>query len=929
MIPRATYRVQFGKKFGFDDAAELAPYLAQLGISHLYASPYLQARSNSKHGYDITDHNSLNTELGGYDAFQRMVRALRENGLEHILDYVPNHMGVGGADNPLWLDVLEWGEDSRYARWFDVDWSSHPEYLNGKLLVPFLAEQYGAELEAGHIELKFDAEHGEFNIWLYDTHKLPVSPLTYPEILGHGNGELGKLADEFAALVNRRTELTSSANRLKSELAQSVATNDGVRSALESSLNRFRGAVGDLQSWSALDALIRQQYWRPSHFRVAADDINYRRFFNISELAGIRMELPEVFEHTHRLVSELLKEGSLQGLRIDHVDGLLDPREYLERLRGKAGPSLYLVVEKILAHHENLREDWPVEGTTGYEFCGQVTGLLVDGTAEDAFTRFYREFTGEWQAFPEIVRECKIKIMENEMRSELEALSREAVRVARQNPRTTDFTQNILCRALKETIACFPVYRTYVDGARCDETDERYIHWAITQATKNEQEVDASVFAFLEKLLSGKLAEQPGIGFDRRAVIRCAMKAQQLSGPVMAKGLEDTAFYRYNRFVARNEVGSSPEQFAFSLASFQKANQLRAEKWPHTLLATSTHDTKRGEDARARLAALSLVPEEWAGKVASWSRILRARRGDVEGTAPPARNDEYLFYQNLMASWPAELCPPLALESTKLAEYSERLQGAMTKSLREARVHSNWISPDTAYENAVTEFIRDALNPEVSGTFLENFLPFQERVAQMGVHNSLVQLVLKMTSPGVPDFYQGSELWDLNLIDPDNRRAVDFAARRHLLESVRETSATDRASSLAGLFKNWHDGRIKLALLAVLLNFRREHGELFEGGAYEPLSCKDCEDARVCAYLRTTDREVCLVVTSLDARLQSDDYRGIKLDLGTQAGVIHWRDAITGASLHAEDGAMDVAELFACLPVAVLKPIHGLQASTS
>jgi len=387
MIPRATYRVQFGKEFGFDDAAALAPYLAQLGISHLYASPYLQARSNSKHGYDITDHNSLNTELGGYDAFQRMVRALRDNGLEHILDYVPNHMGVGGADNPLWLDVLEWGEDSRYARWFDVDWNSHPEYLNGKLLVPFLADQYGAELEAGRIELKFDAERGEFNVWPYDTHKLPVSPLTYAEILGNGTGELRKLADEFAGLENHRMDLLSNTNRLKSELAQSVAASNEVRSALGSALKRFRGRAGDLDSWSVLDALIHKQYWRPSHFRVAADDINYRRFFNISELAGIRMELPEVFEHTHRLVFELLREGSLQGLRIDHVDGLSDPKEYLAQLRARVMTPFYLVVEKILAHHETLREEWPVEGTTGYEFCSQVTGLLVDGTSEDAFTQ--------------------------------------------------------------------------------------------------------------------------------------------------------------------------------------------------------------------------------------------------------------------------------------------------------------------------------------------------------------------------------------------------------------------------------------------------------------------------------------------------------------------------------------------------------------
>jgi (1->4)-alpha-D-glucan 1-alpha-D-glucosylmutase len=929
MIPRATYRVQFGKAFGFDDAAALAPYLGQLGVSHLYASPYLQARSNSKHGYDITDHNSLNPELGGHDAFRRMVRAFRENGLEHILDYVPNHMGVGGADNPLWLDILEWGEDSKYARWFDVDWNCHPEYLNGKLLVPFLADQYGAELEAGHVALKFDAEHGEFAVWLYDTHKLPVSPLTYPEILRHANGGLGTLAEAFAALATDRSDLAANAKRLKSELAQYVAANGDARSALERALRQFRGNAGDLRSWSALDALIQKQHWRASHFRVAADDINYRRFFNINDLAGIRMELPEVFEQTHRLILELLRDGSLQGLRIDHVDGLLDPKEYLQRLRARAGIPFYLVVEKILAHHENLREEWPVEGTTGYEFCSQVTGLLVDGAAEYAFSRFYLEFTGEWQAFSQIVRESKIKIMENEMRSELETLSREAVHVARQNPRTTDFTQNILRRALKETIACFPVYRTYVDCVSHDESDERYIHWAITQAAKNEQELDASVFAFLEALLSGKMAEQPDSGFDRQAVIRCAMKVQQFSGPVMAKGLEDTAFYRYNRFVARNEVGSSPEQFAVPLGSFHKANQLRAEKWPHTLLATSTHDTKRGEDARARLAALSLVPEEWAAKVTSWSRILRARRGDVEGTAPPARNDEYLFLQNLIASWPAELTPPLALKPKKLAAYTERLQETMTKSLREARVRSNWISPDTAYENAVMEFIRDALNPEVSGTFLENFLPFQERIARLGVHNSLVQLVLKSTSPGVPDFYQGSELWDLNLTDPDNRRPVDFAMRQRLLAGVRELSAVDRAPALAELFENWHDGRIKLALLAILLNFRREHSALFETAAYEPLSCKERPEQRVCAYLRIAEREVCLVAASLDARLQSLDYRGIKLDLDTQAGVLRWRDAITGTSVHSDGGALDLSDIFATLPVAVLSPVSRFEASPS
>ncbi|MGB2634243.1 MAG: malto-oligosyltrehalose synthase, partial [Candidatus Acidiferrum sp.] len=740
MIPRATYRIQFGKDFGFDAAAEIAPYLAGVGISHVYASPYLLARPGSKHGYDVTNHNALNGELGDAEAFARMNQAFRQHGLQQILDFVPNHMGVGGADNPLWLDVLEWGRESRYAGWFDIDWDSHSEYLSGKLLVPFLGEQYGAVLESAKIALRFDENDGAFSVWLYGTHKLPVTPPSYPELFGGGTEVEKTLAGEFAALRDHLPDVQGRAAELKKDLADRFGKDAQVREAVEGALKRFQGNTGDVKSWDNLDSLIRLQHWRPTHFRVAADDINYRRFFNISELAGIRMELPEVFEHTHRLVLRLAREDSLQGLRIDHIDGLYDPKEYSEKLRGSFGKSFYIVVEKILSAHESLREDWPVDGTTGYEFCAQLTALLVDAAAEPALARFYREFTGETQAFSEIVRESKIKIMQNELGSELEALARDAVRVARLDLRTTDFTRHILRRALLQIIACFPVYRTYVDESGPQEEDERYIHWAVAQASKNEEEVDASVFEFLERLLTGKLAEGSSRDFYKRAAIRCAMKAQQLSGPVMAKGLEDTALYRYNRFVALNEVGTSPEQFGLSVATFHKENAHRADRWPRTMLATSTHDVKHGEDARARLAALSLVPDEWVAKVGAWSRILRARRGDVEGTAPPARNDEYLFFQNLIATWPAELSLPRGLDVAALGQYAGRLQGAMIKSVREARVRSNWISPNAPYENALAEFVKDALNPEMAQTFLEAFLPFQQAIAEMGVRNSLVQV---------------------------------------------------------------------------------------------------------------------------------------------------------------------------------------------
>jgi (1->4)-alpha-D-glucan 1-alpha-D-glucosylmutase len=920
MTPRATYRIQFGKHFGFRESAAIAPYLAQLGISHVYASPYLQARPGSSHGYDITDHNKLNNELGDNDAFESMLSAFRANHLEHILDFVPNHMGVGGSDNPFWLDVLEWGRESRYAAWFDIDWDSHSEYLQGKLLVPFLGDQYGAVLESGEFDLKLDESEGAFSVWLSGKHKLPIAPQTYRVILEEAGPEFKALAKDFAGLGALAQDKQSRAAELKKQLKDGLAAKPAALLAMQSAFRQFAGRPGALESWNKLDSLIRLQHWRPAHFRVAADDINYRRFFNINELAGIRMELPEVFEHAHRLVFRLLREGQLQGLRIDHIDGLFDPKAYLEQLQASVTNPFYLVVEKILGAHEAIPQDWPVAGTTGYEFCAQTTALLVDSAAEPILTDFYQEFVGEFDPFAEIVRESKSKIMENELASELESLSRDVVRVARQNSRTTDFTQNILRRALKQIIACFPVYRTYVDEREQHESDVRYIHWAIARATKYEQEVDESVFDFLEQVLTGRLGQHGVSEPQRRSAIRCAMKAQQLSGPVMAKGYEDTALYRYNRFVALNEVGSSPDRFGLSVGEFHKENARRADKWPHTLLATSTHDVKHGEDARARLAALSLLPEEWVAKVPVWSRLLRARHGDVENTAPPSHNDEYLFFQNLIATWPAELTLPNVLNGQLLENFSERLQGAMIKSVREARVHSNWISPDTAYENAITQFVRDALKPEISEAFLGTFLPFQQQVAEMGVRNSLTQVLLKVASPGVADFYQGSDLWDLNLPDPDNRRPVDFEARQKLLSKLQEELATaeDRRWLCRDLLKNWHDGAIKLAVMQRLLEFRRANSELFERGYYEPISYPEDAYLRICAFKRKIDHRTFIAIACLDARLTPGSFGQSKLNLGDPAR--RWIDVIDEKVIEANNGEIKLSEVFEPLPIALLTP---------
>ena len=926
-IPRATYRLQFREGFGFRDAAALAPYLARLGISHVYASPYLKARPGSSHGYDIVDHGQLNPELGDESAFRDMVRAFRDSGLGQVLDFVPNHMGVGGSDNPWWLDILEWGPASEYAGWFDIDWDPDRRYLRDKLLVPFLGDQYGAVLEAGQLALRFEPETGSFAVWAYDTHKLPICPLHYHRVLGDEHPELERLGDAFSGLPDGRPRIAQRAKDLQSELGALALERRDVREAVQAAVDRIDGEPGYLETWRGLDALIEDQYWRAAHFRVAADDINYRRFFNINELAGLRMELPELFDHAHRLAFELLRNGVLDGLRIDHIDGLLDPKGYLLRLREHAPSPFYLVVEKILARHEALREDWPVEGTTGYEFANLVLGLLIDPSGEDGFTRAYTAFTGEHRAFDEIVRDCKIRIMLNEMASELNVLARDAARVARQNPRTADFTRNILQRGLKEIVACFPVYRTYVDrAAEPTETDRRDIDWAVAHARRNETDLDPSVFDFLHRLLTTDLVAQPRSGFSRQSVVRFAMRVQQYSGPVMAKGLEDTAFYRYNRFVALNEVGGHPDHFGVTLAAFHRSNAQRAERWPHAMLATSTHDTKRGEDTRARLAVLSEMPEEWARQVQAWSRIVRARRGDIEGTAPPDRNDEYLFYQLLLGAWPADLTGIENPDPEKLRSFAGRLEGAMVKSIREAKLRSVWASPNTAYEETMVGFVRDALDVSRPNAFLGAFLPFQEHVARLGIRNSVVQTVLKLTLPGMPDIYQGAELWDLTLVDPDNRRPVDYGTRSELLDQITASLERNRRTAISEMLGDWRDGRVKLAVIVTLLAYRRDHPKLFQHGGYEPLIATGSRADQICAFARCHEEDALVVAAArYPARCEAEpDWTGTEIPWPQAAsGETHWRDLFGEHLVERRAEGVGVEPVLRGMPIAVLVPDHS------
>jgi (1->4)-alpha-D-glucan 1-alpha-D-glucosylmutase len=920
--PLATYRLQLNSELTFTSAAALAPYLARLGVSHVYTSPILKARPGSTHGYDIVAHDELNPELGDEAEFRSMVEASANAGLELLLDFVPNHMGVGGADNPLWLDVLEWGSESSHAGWFDIDWEPHRGYLRDKLLVPVLGDQYGVELDAGKLALKLDEAAGELAVWAYDHHKLPIYPLTYGDVLGDLHPTLERLGDEFGALQQWKPQVGRRAAELKRELAAAARADDGVRQALSNAVERVNRPDDDGVR-RALDALIQKQNWRAAHFRVAGDDINYRRFFNINDLAGLRIELPEVFEHVHALVLELFRDGAAGGLRIDHIDGLLEPRAYLERLRAAlarvGAKNAYVVVEKILAHGETLPESWPVEGTTGYEFGAAALQLLLDTAGEAPLRRLYRELTDEREPFADVVHEAKLKIMRNEMASEVNVLARDAARVARQNPRTADFTHGLLRTALRELIAGFPVYRTYVDAAgRCTELDLKYLGEALAAARRRAAELDSSVFAFLARLLSGKLVETPRSGFSRVAVLRCAMKVQQLSGPIMAKGLEDTAFYRYNRFIALNEVGGDPQRIGCGVEEFHALNAERARRWPAGLSATATHDTKRGEDARARLAVLTELPDEWAAEVREWRRLLRGAE-PLEG--PPDANDEYYFYQSLLGAWPPELCDAPELDRGVVDGLAERLRGALRKAVREAKRHSTWAAPDERYEAAVLGLVDAALDPRPGNRFLARFAPFASRVARLGVHVSLVQAALKLTAPGVPDIYQGCELWDFSLVDPDNRRRVDFDRRAALLDAVEQRLAEDRIAALEGWWHDWHDGRIKLAVMRTLLALRKREAAVFAGGDYAPCEVSGPRADEIVAYARRCEgRAVVTAVQRFAARAaRGGDWRGTSIRLPREArGAV---DVVTGRAVHG--AALDPQALFATLPIAVLVPPNG------
>lgn len=871
-VPGATYRLQFNSRFTFRDATALVPYLNRLGISHCYASPYLKARAGSTHGYDIVDHSTLNPEIGTLEEYDQFVEALHRHGMGQILDTVPNHVGIGGNDSAWWLDVLENGQASVYAAFFDIDWSPLKDELRGKVLVPFLGGSYGSILEKGELRLTFDAERGNFGITYYD-HYFPIDPKSYPKILNYRLERLEEqLSSDDLRLVGLKS-LISAFSHLpahwetvpekveersrdkevhKRHLAALCRESDEISAFIGETVDHLNGRPGERSSFDPLHDLLQGQPYRLASWRVASDEINYRRFFDVNNLASLRQEVPEVFEATHRFILDLIAEGKIDGLRIDHPDGLYDPAGYYGRLQDAVRKSglerpLYLVVEKILALHERLREDWPVHGTTGYEFANQVNGLFVDPAAERQMTSTYAQFNGPPEDFITLVERCKKLIMKDSLASELNVLANQLNRISESDRDTRDFSLNRLRNALFELVASFPVYRTYVTGQRITDEDRRYIEWAVTRARSRGTAADQGVYDFVRQIL---LLEAMGERQDesyREAVVRFAMKFQQYTAPIMAKGLEDTAFYMYNRLVSLNDVGGDPEKFGLSVPEFHRHNAERARLWPFSLLSTSTHDSKRSEDVRARINVLTEMPAEWRLHVLNWRRINRGKRRRTRDGYGPSGSDEYLLYQTLIGSWPLG-----ELDESGYADYCARIEAYMVKAAKEAKMQMSWVTPNPEYEEALVQFCRDVLKRGEDNLFLAEFVPFQRRIAHCGLLNSLAQVLLKCMSPGVPDIYQGNELWTLSLVDPDNRRPVDYEVRQNALNELREHFDQGRRVTpdrVRALLDTFHDGKAKLFLTWMSLHLRRRYPDLSQG-EYLPLPTGGSKGEHICAFAR-------------------------------------------------------------------------------
>lgn len=985
--PSATYRLQVHGGFRFEDVEAVVDYLSDLGVSDCYFSPYLEARPGSTHGYDAVDPGKINPEIGDESAHDRLVAKLRTYRMGRVIDIVPNHMGVGG-DNRFWLDVLESGPQAQSARFFDIDWTPVKSELQGRVLLPILEDLYGKVLESGLLVLERD--RGSF--WIrYHDRKLPLNPRSYIRVLGRRAAQFHTLFDaedddahEFLSIRDSILNLPGRDARapadlehvrrekevIKRRLERLFEQSPDIRAYVDHCVADFRGTPGASETFDELHALLEDQVYRLAFWRVASEEINYRRFFDVTDLAGVRVEDPRIFDLNHALIFRWVDEGGVTALRVDHPDGLADPLGYFKRIqerlfllscrrrlaaekRGEEwgevvdllrshyrrtiadDPSSPLarrfpiVAEKILSRGETLPQEWPIDGTVGYEFLNALNGLFVDAAASDAVLAAYREFTGDNELFDELVTSCKLLILDVLLASELNALVSHLHRVAERGRLSRDFTLNDLRRVLREVIACFRIYRTYIrPGDLVSQRDRDAIDQAVARARQRRRSVDDLVFSFVNDVL--KLAGSEGLPSEIRTLWeRLVIRFQQTTGPIQAKGLEDTAFYRQVPLVSLNEVGGDPARLGTSPGVFHALNDHRVNHWPNGFSTTSTHDTKRGEDARIRIDAISELIDEWRTRLPRWSRWNARKKVDVRGSLAPDACEEYLLYQALIGSWPFE-----GPDDAPPEGYTSRIQDYMVKAIREAKRNTSWTDPDPTYAETVRQYVSAILDGADAQAFLKDFLPFQRRIARIGVIHSLSQTLLKLTSPGVPDIYQGSELWDFRLVDPDNRTPVDYDVRRRLLSRIDEALAagTPRADLMRALLERPEDGAIKIELIRRVLNHRRENQPLYQSGIYRPLDAQGELRGQVVAFgRRYQDQTIVVIASRLVSRLMGEDsmrlpvgviWEGTELILPDQATAPGWRNLLTDEWLDPtviqEKRVIKLSTAFETLPLALL-----------
>jgi (1->4)-alpha-D-glucan 1-alpha-D-glucosylmutase len=989
----STYRLQLHGEFTFRDAAAIVPYLDRLGISACYCSPYLQARPGSQHGYDICDHSRLNEELGteaDYDAF---VSAMATAGIGQVLDIVPNHMGADPISNPWWRDVLENGPSSFFAHYFDIDWDPIKPELKRKVLLATLGDHYGQVLERG--ELRLDLLDGTL-VLRYGEQHFPIDPRHYGLLLRYDIERIRKemreepsvqellaivrILDELPTATDTNREKRVQRRRVKDltlqRFARLLESSPRIKQYVHDCTKALNGEPGKPESFDRLHELLELQPYRLAYWKTAVHEINYRRFFDISTLAAVRMESPDVFAATHTLLLKLVRKGQVTGLRLDHIDGLFDPEGYVDTLQqaileqwvaefagipevpvewqqplrewrnasrlqephGHLASPLYVLAEKILTGHESLPQTWPIHGTSGYDFLNDLNRLFLDPTRMKEMRRVYERFTGHESTLADMIYDCKKLIAKTSLGSELNVLAHALNRISEGDRRTRDFTLYSLHQALREVVTCFPVYRTYVRDSEPTEADRQNIERAIARAIRRNRAMEPSIFDFVRATLLPNREELTEEEYQRR--LQFAMKFQQYTGPVEAKGLEDTTFYRYNVLLSLNEVGGDPQRFGGTVDQYHESNLYRLKHWPNAMLCTATHDHKRGEDARARLNLLSEMPREWQSQVVRWSRLNARNRTDVDGDDAPDRNDEYFFYQSLVGAWRAEYISDEIPERAPDVVVT-RMHDYLTKAIKEAKAHTSWINPNQFYDQAVVDFVEKTLSGPRAGRFLADFLPFQRRIAHLGMINSLSQVILKIVAVGVPDFYQGTELWDYSLVDPDNRRPVDYLHREQLLKSLEPALVgafanppTDRTAAVTEMLNHWVDGRIKLYITALGLRLRRQHRTLFLDGQYAPLAVVGEKANHIVASLRVHgDDRVLAVVPRLVGGLVGEVpalpigeecWMQTRLLLPPETAGKVWYNLVTGEKVtpvrHEDGFAIPVGEILKTCSVSLLKP---------